>query len=287
MILAMLKLGCFLFILSASAKAATITWTFTSVNPAVSVPKANIVDENHPLFLLYKSELKDFDHITFKATIPRIETELKGKGLVCYPGSSEAERRRQFSYLTSQYVQPSPQIVARKEIAEKIRKNQKKGVSLKKVLQDSSLRGLIGESRSFGASIDQIINKDRGNLKSGVFDTFGPGLLNMIEKYRADYTIEYPFILHNLRENAKVGLQLESIPLTDVNPVITQYLACSKTPEGRQVIEKADLIIRHHVKDPKFWTGVLESIPKADRAGFQKEIQKFIDTRTKAPVIIE
>jgi uncharacterized protein (TIGR02285 family) len=287
MISHMLKLGSLFIFLSAIAHAATITWTFTSVNPAVSIPKANIVDENHPLFLLYKSELKGYDHVTLKATVPRIETELKGKSLVCYPGSSEAERRRQFSYLTSQYVQPSPQIVARKEIADQIRKKQKKGVSLRKVLADSSLRGLIGESRSFGASIDQIISQENGNLKTGVFDTFGPALLNMIEKHRADYTIEYPFILHNLRENAKVGLALETVPLKDVNPIITQYLACSKTPEGRVVIEKADQIIRQHVKEPKFWTGVLESIPKSDRAGFQTEIQKFSEARVKAPVIIE
>ncbi len=287
----MFKPGCFLFCLSAIlpnlTSAATITWTFTSIDPSISIPKANIVDENHPLYQLYKSELTDYEHVTFKATIPRIETELKGKNLVCYPGSSEADRRRQFSYLTSQYVQPSPQIVARKEIAERIRKTQKKGVSLQKVLQDTSLRGLIGESRSFGSSIDRILAKGYGNLKTGVFDTFGPGLMNMIEKYRADYTIEYPFILHNLRENAKVGLDLETIPLIDVAPTITQYIACSKTPEGHKVIERVDQIIRNHVKDPKYWTGVINSIPKADRAAFQKEIHKFTETRTKAPVIIE
>lgn len=266
----------------------TITWVYTASSPAISLPKSNIVDDRHPLVKLYHDQLSEYSHHSFSATIPRIEMELKSKRLVCYPGSSEASRRKEFTYLTSQYIQPAPHLVIKKDLAARLSQQHKNGVSLKEVLRDKTLRGLVGEGRSYGNIIDSLITENEpNNLKKGVFETFGPGPLNMIEKGRADYTIEYPFILHNLRQSQLIGKELVDVPLVDVGHSLTQYLACTRTPDGLAVIKRADKIIRDNIKSPQYWTGVLQSMPEADRPAFQKEIDKFIESRAKQPVIIE
>jgi uncharacterized protein (TIGR02285 family) len=284
----MLKMAFALILMAFSAENQTLTWVYTTAVPGVSLPKANIVDERHPLIQLYHSEFRDYQQTGFSATVPRIEMELRTKKLVCFPGSSDATRRKEFTYLTPQYIQPAPHLVVRKELGLRLLQQNKNGISLKSILHDTSLKGLIGEARSYGNVIDTLISENQSNnLKKGVFETFSPNPLNMLEKGRADYTIEYPFILHNLKEAGAIGNDLMSIPLTDVGHSMTQYLACSRTPEGLAVIKRADHIIREHVKDPKFWVGVLESIPEMDRPAFQKEINKYVESRAKAPIIIE
>jgi len=284
----MFKLGSLLILAAFSSEPQTITWVFTSASPSISPLKANIVDDKHDLFKLYRAQLSDYQHTSFTGTIPRIEIELKRKTLACYPGSSDASRRKEFTYLTSQYIQPAPQLIVKKELADRLRLQYKNGIYLKEILKEKKLAGLIGEARSYGVAIDKILSNNLpNNIKKGVFETFGPSSLNMIEKGRADYTIEYPFILHNLRESALIGTELVNLPLLDVGQSMTQYLACSKTPEGLAVIKRADKIIREHVRDNQYWTGVLQSMPEADRPSFQKEINKFVETRSKTPVIIE
>ena len=265
----------------------TINWVLTSPAPDPKGPKTNIIDEHHPLFLLYQNGLTGYQHVITKATVPRIEAELKGKKLACFPGSSEAQRRKQFAYLTPQYIQPSPQLIATQKAAQYLREKYKSGLTLKEVLYDANLKGMVGEARSYGATIDAILAQGSPHVHKGVFETFGPNLLTMLEKGRADYTIEYPFIWNYLKETGQAGSQLVSLPLKDVGNFITQYLACSKTPEGLEVIRKADRIIRDNIKSAKFWNPVLETIPPADRAEFQKEIHSFVENRTKAPIIIE
>jgi uncharacterized protein (TIGR02285 family) len=265
----------------------TITWIFTSPSNLNSDVKTNIVDENHPLFRLYRQNLSDYQHTMIRATIPRIEVELKSKDLVCYPGSSEAKRRKGFSYLTPQYIQPAPELITSKSIVEKYFKENHEGVSLKELLKDKRLRGLVGSGRSFGPEIDELISASSPGMRSGVYDSFGPSLMQMIEKGRADYTVEYPFILEYLQKNNGISTNLVAIPFSDVNHSVTQYLACSKTADGLTIVKRADQTIRENVRKPEYWKGVIESMPEKSRRPFQKEIEKFIEYRAKKSIVIE
>lgn len=271
--------------LSASA-AETLTWVLTTAAPGISMPKDTIITEEHPLMLLYKEHFSDYQYTSFKATVPRIEAELKSKRLVCFPGSSEANRRREFAYLTPQYLQPTPEIVMRKEIADRLFPH-RHAISLKELLKDKKLRGLIGEARSFGSEIDTILNDNSENLRKGVFETFGSGLLNMIEKDRADYTIEYPFIFRHLQTIERIGKDLVSFQVSDASPTIVQYLACSKTPEGLAIVKRADKLIREHIQEPKYWSAFVQALAEKDRVRFQKEVDAFIASRKKASIVIE
>lgn len=271
-----------------AVKDQTVTWVMTSSNSQTTAPeKTNVISDKHFIFKLFTESLSEYSHTVLIATVPRIEVELKSGRLVCFPGSSEANRRKQFSYLTSQYIQPPPQVVMQRVMAEKLLKKNKHGVLLKDLLKDKSLRGLVGESRSFGNTVDQILASTENRISTGVFDALGANVIQMIEKGRADYTIEYPFILDGLKKSNQVAGSIVTIPMIDAGPSMTQYVACSKTPEGKAVIKRLDKIIRDNIRRPEYWQTVISSIPLSEQSAFQKEINKFIEVRSKNSVIIE
>ncbi|MFS4458995.1 hypothetical protein [Bdellovibrio sp. HCB2-146] len=267
--------------------APTIVWAFSSLGDKVPTVQNSLVTNRHELFRMYYRELSDHHHSMISATMPRIEKELKNKRLVCFPGSSEAERRKEFSYLTPQYVQPSPRLIVKKEMADLLTDNGKKSINLKEILLNKNLRGIIGEGRSYGPTIDKILASTPHHLRVVLAEMFSPNTFNMIETKRADYTIEYAFIAKSFKEGQPRFSDLVSIPFSDVEPAMVQYLACSKTPEGLEVVRRADKIIRDHVKNSSYWTGVFESIPANEKEKFQKEINKFISERIKHAVIIQ
>lgn len=265
-----------------------ILWTFTSGDSKVQTPTSgNVVGEKNILYQIYKKSMPEYVHNTLIATVPRIEVELKSQNLVCFPGSSEAEKRKEFSYLTPQYIQPPPFLVTRKEIADRLQKKYKNGVYLKDILKDKSLIGLAGESRSFGSNIDRILDAEPGNMSRAVFDAFGANVMQMIEKHRADYTIEYPFIMNDLKDSNKIGNEVVAVPLVDAGPFMIQYLACSKTPSGLAVVQKADQAIRENIHRTDYWQGIIDSVPKNQKPAFQKQINKYVQDRAKEVILIK
>lgn len=265
----------------------TIIWVFSTLADKNPTVQTSLVTNRHELFRLYYKDFPDYVHVTRSASLPRIEQELKTKNLACYPGSSEAERRRSFAYLTPQYIQPSPRLVIRKEIAEKFLKADLKSVSLQEVVDNHNLTGVRGEDRSFGPEIDKILSSKTAHIKTLTLDTFGPGALETLEHKKADYTIEYGFIFDSFQANNPRYKNIISLPINDIPPFIVQYLACSKTADGFAVIKRADEIIRKNVAKASYWEGFVASIPMKERASFQKEIDKFIGNRSKAVQIIE
>lgn len=265
-----------------------MTWAFATSSKSLPPPKSNIVNEKHPLFKLYYDELKDYEQLIMAATITRIEADMKSKRLICYPGSSEFSRRRSFSYLTSQYIQPAPQLIMTEEKGKALIKKMGGHVTLKKLIQVEDLKGSLAEGRSFGETIDRILASHKGNYKRQVYNTFIQTVTPQIKNGRVDYTLEYPFVVQAMeKEDQTSKVRLIVIPLEDAEHYVTQYTACSKTPEGLAIIKRLDKIVKKNVSDPKYWSGVIGSIEPKDRAEFQKHIDKFIEKRSKESVVID
>lgn len=264
-----------------------LIWAFATSSTTMQPSGLNIVDENHNLFKLFKKELHQYDHKVLKGTLPRIEKELKNQKNVCYPGSTEFTRRKKFTYLTPMYVQPSPQLVVTEVLGQRLLNENQNGLTLKNIMEDKKLRGSLAEGRSYGETIDHILNSKQGNIKRRVYNTFIQTVVDQIKIGRVDYTIEYAFVVQALQNQSNENkIRLMTIPLKDVGPYVTQYTACSKTPEGLNIIEKLDEVIRKNINKPEYWAGVLESVPRAEKKEFQKKIDFFIKDRQKGPYII-
>lgn len=269
-------------------KKPVMTWAFATSSKTLPPPKSNIVNEKHPLFKLYYEGLKDYEQLIMAATITRIEADMQSKRLICYPGSSEFTRRRAFAYLTSQYNQPAPQLIMTEDKGKALIKKLGGHITLKKIIQVEELKGSLAEGRSYGETIDRILASHKGNYKRQVYNTFIQTVTPQIKNGRVDYTLEYPFVVQEMEKadtTSKVRLMI--IPLEDAEHYVTQYTACSKTPEGLAIIKRLDKIVKKHVTDPTYWKGVIGSIEPKDRVEFRKHIDKFIEKRSKESVIID
>lgn len=267
-----------------------LVWAFATTHKSLPPPKnANILGESHPLFKFYQEELKDYKQTIMAATLTRIEMELRDKKkLMCYPGSSEFSRRREFTYLTSQYIQPAPQLVVTKKIGQRLLKKYTGKVSLKEIMNDKSLKGSLAEGRSYGEEIDQLLKDNGQNIKRQVYNTFIQTVIPQIKISRIDYTLEYPFVVNSMEaEDKNKKIPLMTIPLSDVKEYVTQYIACTKSPEGLEVIKRLDRAIRENVSKEIFWKGVLRSVPEGEKKNFQRAIDSFITQRKTHASVIE
>lgn len=266
-----------------------LIWGYAIPNKAVLSSKTNILNEDHPLIILYMKEMKDFKQTSLHATINRIEEEMKNKKLVCYPGSSEYNRRREFSYLTSQYIQPAPQIVVQEELGKKLLAKYHGKINLVSLMNDETIKGALAEGRSYGESIDHLLkNNPSENIKRQVFNTPIQTVIEQIKNGRVDYTLEYPFFVDFMNANvAPKANKLITIPINDADSFVTQYTACSKTPDGIEIIKRIDKIVMKHVGRPEYWKEVLNSVPEKDKEEFKKQMKKFIKDRENTSVIIQ
>ncbi len=287
----LISFNCFLFSFAAesSDKNPEITWAFVNSTRSLNLPNTNIFNENHFIFKLYKTKLADYNHTIISATLTRIEAELKSNKLVCFPGSSEFTRRKEFSYLTSQYIQPSPQLIVSAETGKKILKKYKGKVSLTEILNDPGLKGTVAEGRSYGEVMDGILKKNPSrNLSQSVYSAWIKTVSMQIKNGRLDYTLENPFVVRELEASDKHNpVKLVTIALSDSDKFVTQYVACAKTPEGLKVIRRLDQVIMNSVGMKQYWQGVLKAIPKEEREDFQKHIDSFVSHRQHHSLIIK
>ena len=77
-----------------------ITWMFTAFEDVTPEYRRRFMTEDNEIFKSLVRDLPEYDHEYTNANVTRIEKELKEKNLVCYPASTNYERRSSFTYLT-------------------------------------------------------------------------------------------------------------------------------------------------------------------------------------------
>lgn len=263
-----------------------LTWAFSAMDNLTNLDKKNYMTEESEIFLNYKENMPEYKHVFMYANVPRIEFELKKNKRLCYPASTNVEGRKSFTYMALQHLSALPYVVIRKEALKAMKLEHAKSISLKRLVQEPSLTGLRSAGRAFSREIDDILTSEGSNVRDKAVAPFSAGILESLVHGRGDYTIEYTKILRSLQGNPPHFEALVSLPIEDAKEVLKVYIACSKTPEGLEVIKKADKIIRENVHKPIYWQARLDSAPESDRVKFKKEIERFIERRRKSPDLI-
>lgn len=265
---------------------ALITWAFSDTSGVPLTSRSFLFTENQNLYHLLVAGLPEYRHDFFCGSVLRIEHELKKGPRICYPASSNAEARKQFTYLTPLYVSPSVVLVLRKNLAEKFKTASGK-ISFRKLLKNKSLRPILSEGRSYGPILDKIINEIRPDVPRHITQPFVVNTVDIISHDRADYSIEYDFIIKEyLTSNSRNG-DVTIVPIEEILSFNTQYLACSKTPEGLEIIRKVDKFLRVEAKKPAYRDAILAFNANHENKEFLRAVEEFIRTRDDHPQIIE
>lgn len=260
------------------AEKPTITWGFSDTRNLTGKATARAVTENHPLFRLLQKYLSDYNHEIFVGTVNRIENELKQRQLTCFAASTTVEGRVGFAYLTPLSVFEAPVLVLRKDMAEKFQ-GKGRSLSLTKIIQDKEMQGSLIESRYYGAKIDHLLEQAKANIHRQVLAPIGANTIQMVASRRADYTVEFSFIVEGLRESGEMNPDLYVAPIEEALDALPMYVACSRTPEGFKAIRRIDETIRKNVTTREYREAIFYA--RTPSKSYQRDVDHFIRVRAK------
>lgn len=261
----------------------TLYWVFSATEDVAEEDRARFMTESNPIFNFIKKGLPEYEHSFMYGTVQRIEKELQGKKLVCYPASTNLTRRLAFAYLTPIGVLPEPVIITRKDVADKYLL--KDGtISLQDLVKDADVKGLFPELRSFGTKIDDIIFGKFSKVRSRPMAPLGANIMMMIQSHRVDFTLEFSSLLESVKKTVPLAANIVTVPIHGMNDGIPSYVACSKTPAGLEVITKIDSILRDNMQNPVYRKTLLSVATSEELNNFTKEVDRYLAQRRKKEI---
>jgi uncharacterized protein (TIGR02285 family) len=175
-------------------------------------------------------------------------------------------------------VHEAPILVIRIELAEKFQ-GKRGTLSLAKITQDKELEGVLIENRYYGSSIDKVLAQGQPNILRRVLAPVGKNTIQMVASKRADYTVEFNFVVESLRKEGKLSSTLFIAPIEEEPDAMPMYVACSRTPEGLKVIQRIDEIVRKNVTTPEYREAIL--FGKNPSKEYERAVDRFIKDRAK------
>ncbi|MGK0290252.1 MAG: hypothetical protein ACI86H_001708 [bacterium] len=144
----------------------------------------------------------------------------------------------------------SPQIIMLKFTYKKL--GRPKSLSLKSIIQNKSLHGILIKGRSYTKKIDQILKQNHNNSNIDYHVISEKSYLWMLLLKRMDYIIEYPVGIHyNVKRlfPKHVG-KLAQVRIKEINPYVSVRIACPKNDWGKKVICSANQALKklYHTK---------------------------------------
>jgi|GEM_PF-448261 len=154
-----------------------------------------------------------------------------------------ADRDAQVWFADTHLIPPH-QFVVRGAVMPLVPRNAAGEVDLERVWAEARLHGAIVQGRSYGGELDDMIQRQPpGTMTGYVTPDFGGHLLSMIAIGRADYTLEYDFILADHLATRSDSADLVSLPIQGLADPIVSGVACPRTPWGREVAARVDEVL--------------------------------------------
>ncbi|OFA04940.1 hypothetical protein DUGA2_16850 [Duganella sp. HH101] len=233
--------------LPASAAAqAVMTWLMPDLPPASirarNSPGAGITDAQ---IAYVQGRWPEVQHRFLYANLKRSWTMLDAGEQVCYSFTLINAERMQRAHIVETGLLPPLQLVARAEVAAALPLNAGGEVDLPRLLAMPALRGLVSEKRSFGARLDAALRRrpPDSTLKQTTIGSYGENILSKMLLSRADYTIDYDFVLAYYKDRNPKLSELRSFPIAGNAEPIKLGFACPRTEWGKATARKLDSLL--------------------------------------------
>jgi len=162
---------------------------------------------------------------------------------VCHTSALRTPERERLAHFSSTQMTPPAQLITRRALLSRLPMTAAGEVNLTQLLERSSLRGALIESRSYGAEIDRLVARRPAGSKALVFYSaadFGRKILPMLARSRADFSIEYQRALQVMTAGDPTLSELVSLPIQGVNEPVVLGFACPRTPWGLATVKTID-----------------------------------------------
>ncbi|ANH69724.1 hypothetical protein [Mitsuaria sp. 7] len=178
----------------------------------------------------------------------------------CHLGVLRTPEREAVAYFFDTHLIPPHQLMVRRDALAKLPRHTDGDADLEKIWAEKQLRGAIVAGRSYGRALDALLaRRPPGAIEEYTTSDFGGNMLSMIAIGRADYTIEFDFVLANQQElratvaagsaggasgNAKVSTaDLVSVPIEGFSSPVISGIACPRNAWGKRTIEQVERVL--------------------------------------------
>jgi len=192
--------------------------------------------------------LPHYRHRIKLANVQRIMADIKSKPNICNPAFLRTPEREQFmEFGEATHAQFSNGAVVLKERMHSLARyiNSDGALALDALLNAGNNSLAVQSGRSYGTVLDSLAEKAKQGNQLMVLTSARPAeaKLGLLEKGRVAAVFLYPIELElTLRHTGQKNLY-EYLPVVGNGVYTLNYLACSKSPLGKQVIEEANGIV--------------------------------------------
>lgn len=197
---------------------------------------------------LIAAGLTEYRHVLRIANVQRILADIKAKPNVCNTAFLRTPEREQFMVfaepLHAQF--PNGAVILKQRHGEIQRFITAEGTLAVDALIDQGKGTLATQSgRSYGVVLDGLAEKARQQNRLVVLTSSHPveSKLGLLKKRRAEAALLYPFELSFHLANTSEEALYEFLPVEGNGTYTLNYLACSKSPLGEQVIAEANRLV--------------------------------------------
>lgn len=173
----------------------------------------------------------------------------------CHLGVLRTPEREAVAYFVDTHLIPPHQLIIRRAALAKLPRYTDGDADLERIWAERQLRGAIVAGRSYGRGLDALLAKrPAGVMDEYTTPDFGGNMLSMIAIGRADYTIEYDFVLahqQELRTATAAGggagkvstADLVSVPIEGFSSPVISGIACPRTAWGKRTIDQVERVL--------------------------------------------
>lgn len=197
------------------------------------------------------SKLPEYRHTWIAANTARETEEMRRRDNACSHAFLKTPQREQFLVFSEPltWLLPNGLIVLRnQQAALEPFLNEQEEVRLDELIAARRLHISVANRRAYGGKIDPPI---KAGLETGVVhnfnasDIFTSGLLQVGNRPNGTdavigYAVELNWAIHRLDLPAN---RYRFIPIAGETPLVPVYVACSRTPEGKQIIQRVNQVI--------------------------------------------
>ena len=233
-----------------------IEWTVMDLPPSSIPVNGQLTDGLVDVILkMVFAEMPEYEHRITVTPIARTWVSLADGAPTCFTTALITPERERIAYTTLVQLTPPPQLVVSADAAARIPRNGKGEVPPSTLFSHGDLRGVVTPLRSYGATLDALLAQRpaQSGIREVAASGSGSNILEMLSKGRADYTVEFDYVLRyqQSRFPDSVSGKLLALPIAGMQPIPTG-IACPRTEWGRKMIVRIDAILARISQRPEY-----------------------------------
>ncbi|MDF2176682.1 TIGR02285 family protein [Aliiglaciecola sp. CAU 1673] len=189
---------------------------------------------------------------------PRIAMLREQKAPLCFPCMIKREDTDSTLYSNATHFYPPHRLLTRPEIAKRLEAQFGNPVSLQSLLANHNYRLGLTMGRKYSQPLQSIIddNPRASFTHQDISASLGAsGVLELIEKGRLDYTIDYAVVGRHYQKTR--GLEVSALPIAEnQHDFVIGAIGCSNSEWGRHAIESINQAIPQLRQSQRFLQGI-------------------------------